>query len=168
GRSTGGPFRSISTALPGVQFCELMPKCATINDQFSLIRSMSTGPSEHFEGIDLLVRGELPRPPFPRPGLGSVIARALGNAEAKGRSFCFLDPCPEGNEFQKFKAGDWAGWLGSDYGPVRSGGEFKLKNVDLPEHLSAADHSDREALRSFLSRKFANERKVPSVQSYNS
>src|SRR6266576_1980193 len=37
GRPTGGPFRSIPTKLPGVHFGELMPKCASIADQLSVI-----------------------------------------------------------------------------------------------------------------------------------
>ena len=40
-----------------------------------------------------------------------------------------LDPCPEGNEFKGFKAGNWAGWLGAEYAPVRVGGEFKIPNA---------------------------------------
>ncbi|NIP95647.1 MAG: DUF1501 domain-containing protein, partial [Akkermansiaceae bacterium] len=30
GTPTSGPFRSIPTAIPGVHFSELMPKCASI------------------------------------------------------------------------------------------------------------------------------------------
>src|SRR2546421_7069295 len=67
GRPTSGPFRSISTNLPGVQVSELMPRCATIMDKLAVIRSMKTSQSEHFQGIDLLNRGEPPRVPFVRP-----------------------------------------------------------------------------------------------------
>src|SRR5437762_5882992 len=57
GRPSSGPFRAISTNVPGIQVSELMPKCASIMDRLAIVRSMSTKPSEHFQGIDLLTRG---------------------------------------------------------------------------------------------------------------
>lgn len=167
GKPTGGPFRAIQTNLPGIQISELMPKMAQKMDRVSVIRSMKTKPSEHFQGIDCLTRGEEPRPPFTRPILGSVIVEQLGNLESPVPQFVFLDPCPEGNEFKSFKAGDWSGWLGAQYSPVRAGGEFKIQNTQIPSGLNEVDHAEREALRQLLSRKFENERKVSPVGSYN-
>lgn len=167
GRPTGGPFSSIPTVTPGVHVSSLMPKCASILDKLTIVRSMSTDQNEHFQAIDLLTRGEPPRPPFTRPLLGSVLAKQFGQLDNPVPQFVLLDPCPEGNEFKSFKAANWAGWLGAEYGPVRYGGQFKIDNVQLPPELSDAEHADREALRSFLSRKFANDRKESSVSSYN-
>ena len=168
GRPTGGPFASIPTSIPGIQISELMPKTATIMDQLTLVRSMSTEPKEHFQAIDMLTRGEAPRPPFTRPLFGSVIAKQLGQLDSPIPQFVLLDPCPEGNEFKAFKAANWAGWLGAEYGPVRFGGKYRIENVDLPPGLAPADHSEREALRAFLSRKFVNDHQNSAVQSYNS
>jgi hypothetical protein len=167
GRLTGGPFGAISTKLPGVQFSELMPKCATINDKLAVIRSMKTSQGEHFQGIDLLNRGDAPRPPFERPALGSVLGQQLGQLDSPIPSFILLDPCPEGNEYKRFKAGNWAGWLGAEYAPVRVGGEYKIADVARPENLSQADHEDREALRRFFSKKYENERKSAAANSFN-
>jgi hypothetical protein len=144
-----------------------MPKCASILDKLTIVRSMKTDQNEHFQAIDLLTRGEPPRPPFTRPLLGSVLAQQFGQLDHPVPQFVLLDPCPEGNEFRSFKAGNWAGWLGAEYGPVRYGGQYKIENVALPEDLSELEHADREALRSFLSQKFANDRKEASVKSYN-
>lgn len=74
--------------------------------------------------------------------------------------FVLLDPCPEGNEFKSFKAGNWAGWLGAEYGPVRAGGAYAIPDILRPESISEVDHADREALRAFLSRKFENDQKA--------
>lgn len=167
GRATSGPFGSVSTSLPGVRFSELMPRCATIADKLSVVRSMKTKESEHFQAIDLLNRGDGPRPPFVRPTLGAVLGQALDQVDSALPSFVLLDPCPEGNEYKRFKAGNWAGWLGAEYGPVRVGGEYKLENVVPPEQLSELDHSDREALRQFLSKKFDNDRKSAAAASHN-
>lgn len=167
GRPTGGPFRAINTNVPGIQVSQLMSKCATIMDRLAIVRSMSTKPSEHFQGIDLLTRGGEARRPFVRPVLGSVLAQQLGQLDSAIPNFIFLDPCPEGNEFKAFKAGNWAGWLGAQYGPVRSGGEYGIPDVHRVADLSEADQGDREALRKFLAKKYENERKSAAAQSQN-
>jgi len=167
GRPTGGPFRSIPTRLPGVHFGELMPLCASIADRFSVVRSMKTSQSEHLQGIDLLNRGALPRPPFIRPTLGAVLAQQLGHLENPIPNFVLFDPCPEGNEFKEFKAGNWAGWLGAQYGPVRVGGEFKIQDVVRQADITAEDHEARNALRRFLTRKYENERRSAAASSQN-
>ena len=167
GRPTGGPFKSIPTRLPGVHFSELMPKCASIADKLAVIRSMKTNQKEHTQAISLMTRGANPRPPFTRPALGSVLAQQLGQLDSAIPNFILLDPCPEGNEFKAFKAGNWAGWLGAEYAPVRVGGEFKIPDVDRLASISDADHEEREALRSFYSRKFANETKSEAAAAYN-
>ncbi len=167
GTASSGPFGAISTSIPGVQVSQLMPKCAGIMDKLAVIRSMSTEPNEHFQGIDVLTRGDKPRPPFTRPILGSVIAEQLGQLDSPVPQFVLLDPCPEGNEFRAFKAGNWAGWLGAQYGPVRAGGEYSIPDIAKPESLSHADHEDREALRQFFSRKFENDRRSEAAGGYN-
>ncbi len=167
GTPTSGPFGAISTSIPGVQVSQLMPRCATIMDKLAVIRSMSTEPNEHFQGIDVLTRGDKPRPPFIRPILGSVIAQQLGQLDSPVPQFILLDPCPEGNEFKQFKAGNWAGWLGAEYGPVRAGGEFSIPDILKPESIAQADHEDRESLRRFLSRKFENDQRSEAASGYN-
>ncbi len=167
GTISGGPFGAIPTSIPGIQISQLMPRCATIMDKLAVVRSMSTEPNEHFQGIDVLTRGDKPRPPFTRPILGSVVAQQLGQLDSPVPQFVLLDPCPEGNEFKSFKAGNWAGWLGAEYGPVRSGGEYSIPDILRPESLSNVDHEDREALRKFLSRKFENDRRSEAAAGYN-
>lgn len=167
GSPMGGPFRAIDTKLPGVRVSELMPRCASIMDRLAVIRSMKTSQSEHLQGIELLNRGDGPRPPFIRPVLGSVLGQALRQLDSPIPPFVLLDPCPEGNEFKAFKAGNFAGWLGAEYGPVRVGGEFKIESIARPEALSDLDHEEREALRSFLSKKYENDRKSAAAGAYN-
>jgi Protein of unknown function (DUF1501) len=167
GTPTSGPFGAIPTNLPGVHISSLMPKCASMMDKLAVMRSMKTQPSEHFQGIDVLTRGDQPRQPFVRPILGSVVAEQLGQLDSPVPQFILLDPCPEGNEFKSFKAGNWAGWLGAEYGPVRAGGEYSIPNLKKLDSISDLDHADREALRSFLSRKYENDRRSQSAASLN-
>jgi len=167
GRISGGPFGAIPTRIPGVQFGELMPRVASIADQLAVVRSMKTNQSEHLQGIDLLNRGGAPRPPFVRPTLGSVLAQQLGQLDSPIPNFVLLDPAPHGNEFKEFKAGNWAGWLGAQYGPVRVGGEYRIEDVARQADLTADDHESRNALRRFLNRKFENERRSAAAASQN-
>ncbi len=167
GRPTGGPFRAISTKVPGVRISELMPNCAGILDKLSIVRSMATKPNEHFQGINLLNRGAEPRQPFVRPVLGSVLAQQLGHLDSAIPNFILLDPCPEGNEFKEFKAGNMAGWLGAQYGPVRAGGDYALPDVQRLADLTDADQSDRETLRRFFTKKYENDHASAAAGSQN-
>src|SRR5215211_2992391 len=167
GTPYGGPFKSIPTKVPGVHISELMPKCASILDKLAILRSMKTKQEEHFQAIDLLTRGNATRPPFVRPALGSVLAQQLGQLNNPIPNFVLLDPCPEGNEFKEFKAGNWAGWLGAEYGPVRAGGEYKLEDVKRLADTTTQDFEQRESLRRFLTRKYENDRSSSAAASQN-
>lgn len=167
GRVTGGPFGSVPTALPGIHFSSLMSKTAKIADKLAIVRNMKTNQSEHFQGISLLNRGADPRPPFTRPTLGSVLAQQLGHLDNPIPNFILLDPCPEGNEFRRFKAGNWAGWLGAEYAPVRLGGEYQIENAERVADMTADDQESREALRKFFTKKFENETSSAAAKSQN-
>src|SRR6201746_972001 len=147
GRPTGGPFGSISTKIPGTHFSSLMPNCASIADKLNIVRSMKTTQPEHLQAINLLQRGNPDRAGFTRPTLGSAVSQAMGQLDSAIPNFVFLDPIPGGNEFESFKAGNWAGWLGAEHAPVRLGGDYsQLLNapaVTIPQH----DLEPREALR---------------------
>src|SRR5262245_40364717 len=124
GRPSGGPFASMPTKIPGIHFSSLMPKCANIADKLNIVRSMKTAQSEHLQAITLLQQGNPERAGFTRPTLGSAISQAMGQLDAAIPNFVFLDPIPGGNEFESFKAGNWAGWLGAEHSPVRAGGDY--------------------------------------------
>src|SRR5262245_10423156 len=57
GASTGGPFRSIQTAVPGIQISELMPKMAARIKHTAIIRSLNTRNGDHGSGAKLMMRG---------------------------------------------------------------------------------------------------------------
>jgi len=167
GRPSGGPFGSIPTKIPGVHFSSLMPQCAKIADKLNIVRSMKTVQSEHLQAITLLQQGNPARAGFTRPTLGSAISQAVGQLDSPLPNFIFIDPIPGGNEFETFKAGNWAGWLGAEHAPVRLGGEYtQFLNAGaeaIPEH----DKETRESFRRFLTRKFERDRKSHIARSEN-
>jgi hypothetical protein len=167
GRPSGGPFGSIPTTLPGIHFSSLMPKCASIAHRLNIIRNMKTAQPEHFQAISLLQRGNPERPGFTRPTLGSVISQSLGRLDATIPNFVLLDPIPGGNEFESFKAGNWAGWLGSEHSPVRLGGDYSKLLREGGDSLPADDRESRETLRKFLAARFEQTRSSTVARSQN-
>src|SRR5271157_1768997 len=59
GASTGGPFRAISTNVPGVQISELMPKMAKRMDRTTIIRSLNTKNGDHGGAARMMMRGRM-------------------------------------------------------------------------------------------------------------
>ena len=167
GRPSGGPFGSIPTRVPGVHFSSLMPKCASIADKLNVVRSMKTTQTEHLQAINLLQRGSPDRAGFTRPTLGSSLSQAMGQLDSPLPNFIFLDPIPGGNEFESFKAGNWAGWLGAEHAPVRLGGEYTQFLNNAAETIPVQDRESREALRKFLTSKYERDRKSGVARSQN-
>ena len=167
GRPTGGPFGSIPTKIPGIHYSSLMPNCARIADKLNVVRSMKTTQPEHLQAINLLQRGNPDRAGFTRPTLGSALSQAVGQLDSPIPNFILLDPIPGGNEFESFKAGNWAGWLGAEYAPVRLGGDYsqllKAAADTIPQH----DLESRETLRRFLTTKFEREHNSTVARSEN-
>jgi len=167
GRPSGGPFGSIPTRIPGIHFSSLMPKCAGIADKLNIVRSMKTTQSEHLQAINLLQRGNPDRAGFTRPTLGSSISHAIGQLDSPIPNFVFLDPIPGGNEFETFKAGNWAGWLGAEHAPVRLGGEYTQLLNSAEESIPQQDREARETLRKFLTAKYERDRNSGIARSQN-
>jgi hypothetical protein len=121
-------FAPIDTRLPGVQFTELLPRLATVNDKFTTIRSMSYTPNGLFNHTAAIYQmmtgyttdkvspsGQL-EPPSPKdfPNFGSNIIR-LKPAKEPMLPFVMLPrPLQESNVVGK---GGTAGFLGKAFDP---------------------------------------------------
>lgn len=121
-------FGNISTKIPGIQFTENLPRLSTINDRFTMIRSMSYTPNGLFNHTAAIYQmmtgyttdkvspsGQL-EPPTPKdfPNFGSNIVR-LRPADEPMLPFVTLPrPLQESNVVGK---GGYAGFLGKAYDP---------------------------------------------------
>lgn len=56
-REFRGEFDAIPTALPGVQFCEVLPRLAQLADRFSVVRSIHQPSSGHVDGSHNFLTG---------------------------------------------------------------------------------------------------------------
>lgn len=153
GRPTGGPFRPISTNLPGVEICELMPKMAQQMDKLAVIRSMHTSQIDHPQGIHLMHTAYAEAANVRFPELGAVVAKYLGreNSDLPG----FVKIASNGNS--------GSGFLGPRYQP------FSLNHDgQLPPFSKSGMNTEAEArrneLRSFLEDEFAENRSAEPIQ----
>jgi hypothetical protein len=121
-------FKPIPTKIPGVQFTEILPKLAKINDRFTMIRSMSYTPNGLFNHTAAIYQmmtgyttdkvspsGQL-EPPSPKdyPNFGSQLVR-LKPVTVPMLPFVMLPrPLQESNVVGK---GGTAGFLGRAYDP---------------------------------------------------
>ena len=86
-----GEFRPISTSMPGVAICELMPQMATLVHRVALIRSLvgSAGAHDAFQCQSGFPANDL-KPIGGRPALGCVVHKLTGSPSDQVPSFVDL------------------------------------------------------------------------------
>jgi hypothetical protein len=155
GRSTGGPFRPISTNVPGIQICEYLPRLARMTDKLGIIRSMRTHSPDHPDGIYHMHTCYRQAERVPHPELGAMIARYAGNPDADLPNFVRVGPC--GN------AG--AGFLGPRYEPfsVDRGGRLPYFTAPL---VQPPAQQRRGELLDFMESEFARDHRATPFESH--
>ena len=121
-------FKTIATKMPGMQFTEILPKLAQVNDKFTMIRSMSYTPNGLFNHTAAIYQmmtgyttdkvspsGQL-EPPSPKdfPNFGSNIVRLKPPTEPMLPFVMLPRPLQESNVVGK---GGTAGFLGKAFDP---------------------------------------------------
>ena len=140
-----GPFKPVSTSVPGIQICEHMPLQAAMMDRFAIIRSMDASASNHtpitFQAANPKAqRTEIGRQGGGYPSMGSVAAKFRGSNQPG---------MPPSVALAKSLVADvyGAGDLGQQYTPLdgmKVDGKFSLpKGVEVPR-LQDRDQLRRE------------------------
>ena len=121
-------FKNIPTKLPGVNYTEVLPRLAQVNDKFTMIRSMSYTPNGLFNHTAAIYQmmtgyttdkvspsGQL-EPPSPKdfPNFGSNIVRLRPPSEPMLPFVMLPRPLQESNVVGK---GGTAGFLGKAFDP---------------------------------------------------
>ena len=137
-------FKPIPTKIPGVNFTELLPKLAKVNDKMSMIRSMSYTPNGLFNHTAAIYQmmtgyttdkvspsGQL-EPPSPKdfPNFGSNIVRLRPTTEPMLPFVMLPRPLQESNVVGK---GGTAGFLGKSFDPYYlypDGGDMDMNKMD--------------------------------------
>ena len=137
-----GPFGVISTALPGVQVCEYLPRYATLLDRLTLIRSVDCRHSNHEPNM-VMQTGSLDAAPRVNrdgdkfPALASIIAK---HRHDQSRD---LPPYVALNMKSRSHLA-WGGYLGKSYDPFVANDVGKL--FELPGGLTTERLYSRKAL----------------------
>jgi len=152
GRATGGPFRAISTSVPGVQIGELMPRVAKRMHKLSVVRSLSTGISEHFQAADLISTGRPKESALDYPELGVTLAKELSRGAQQLPDYISIFRTSEGRRRAE------PGFLGAAQLPIHLEKSIRPENIDRPKELSPERFAARAELRRELSRGFLSGR----------
>lgn len=73
-REIRGPYQPVSTATPGFQICELMPKLSQISDKYAVIRSMTHQMAQHDKANSMLLAGRR-NPASDDPSFGAMVTK---------------------------------------------------------------------------------------------
>ncbi len=113
-----GPFKPISTSVPGIQICEHFPRMAAMADRYAIVRSVyhKTSPI-HETGHQLMQTGHLLRGGREHPHIGAVLSHLRGPKEPGTPPFVVL-PGPMGNTGVSVSHGQGAGHLGAKHEPL--------------------------------------------------
>lgn len=152
GRETGGPFRAIQTSVPGHSVCELMPKLAQRVGRLAVVRSLSTGQSEHGQAADLISTGWPKEPSLDHPEIGVILAKELALRDSELPDYVSLFTTSEGRRRPN------TGFLGGRHAPVLLEESIRPKNATLPDGMTAEQHERREQLRRLVGGEFAKNR----------
>ena len=139
-----GPFQPISTNVPGIQFCELLPRTAGISDRLAVIRSMATDDNIHSSSGAWVLTGYKYRGGNARtisdtdwPYFGSVVKMQRPADRLPALSTVWLPDVCRLNE-NVTPAGQTAGFMGSQWNPELFVGDPSGRQYEI-ESLKATD-----------------------------
>ncbi len=147
-----GPYQPISTATPGFQLCELMPRLARMSERYAVIRSMTHGMSQHDQANSMLLAGR-DKPAADDRSFGSMVAK-LRPSSARIPAHVWL---------QKFGGGAappdhtylTGGRLGMAYAPMLIGerhddnpasADFRVQAFERPKDMTVQRLLERKGL----------------------
>jgi uncharacterized protein (DUF1501 family) len=151
-----GPYQPISTRVPGLQICELLPRQAQIAERFTIVRSMAHTGGGHPSGSLQLLTGDpavqdKPKPDFPDFLTVANFLRAEPNRKIPNYVAV--------NGIQGYDGFQIAGpaYLGTAYEPFRvlgdpSSPQFAIPNIGLATPGEAERLGERIELRKSLDR----------------
>ena len=132
-REYRGPWKPVSSSLPGLDVCELLPEHAKVMQHCTVIRSLSHGNGDHWAAAHWMLTGRLGatgRDRKPRqPSMGAVASHLLGPVRRGALPTVNMNDGGFG-----YHGG---AWMGVDYNPFRYG-EFNYGNE--AGRLPTGDH----------------------------
>jgi hypothetical protein len=176
GRPTGGSFKAIDTAVPGIRIAEHLPGIARHMKHLAIVRSMQTKEGDHGRAAYLLRTGNLPQEPIQYPTLGALLSKELGEPSSALPNFIGI-----GSRRGLSDGGYGAGFLGPEFAPLLVGStdndpytrelsEKALAVPDLkpPASVSAEQSRVRSGLLREMNAEFGSGREGAAARSLRS
>jgi hypothetical protein len=141
-----GTLGTVATTLPGVHFCEVMPRLAAQTPHLAVLRSFSHDSNDHFLSQAFALSGR--KVPMSRitaePNIGSVVAHLHGPRGGLPGYIAVPGTTRPGPPPTNLFTG---GWLGRQYDPFSTGG--RPRNEDFTARVPEAPEEEfnQQALR---------------------
>src|SRR5262245_22916903 len=173
-----GPFKPIATNVPGIRFCELLPRTARYADKLAVVRSLSTRDDNHDVSGYWLLTGYPYGPGSARqikpgdwPYFGSIVKMLKPSERLPAYTSVWLPDVMRLND-NVTPAGQTAGFLGKRWEPQRlvcdpSAADFRVEGLALPQEIPPLRLSERQNLRAQLERHFDAVERGPALQDYD-
>jgi hypothetical protein len=128
GEDVRGPFGTIATDVPGVQFCELVPQMSKWLNRSTLVRSGTHPHNDHSAGLLYTMTGKkamklesaVPVLPTQAPSMNAVVQYLARNERRELPAGVWM-PCYPGWGQASIRPGPYAGFLGHRYDPLITG-----------------------------------------------
>lgn len=170
-----GQFLPISTNVPGMEVCELLPLHAKCADKYTLIRSIAHTFNDHGGGSKRVMKGRIPATPTETvndaPSVTSIVAKMREKIDIG------LPNCIAGTDGVRDKVDTYAmgaAYLGPKYVPFIVGGDpskakFEVKNLILHPDLANRLDDRMHLLQGFdrLRRDIDSSNVFSSMDSFN-
>ncbi len=172
-----GPFKPISTTVPGVQFCELLPRTARIAHKLAVVRSMATDDNNHDSSGYWVQTGYKYQGPNSRtiqptdwPYFGSIVKQLKPSDVLPPLSSVWIPDIMRLNE-SVTPAGQTAGILGRQWDPDvfvgdPSAANYKVEGLRLSD-IPPLRLQQRESLLRQVERHFSQAERSESVRIYD-
>jgi hypothetical protein len=141
-----GAFGATQTRVPGIEICDMLPRCAQVMDKWSIIRSLHHKNAGHSAGDQILFTGHPPGPDPTvniHPSCGSIVSEQLGHLTPELPPYVMIPRQVPGTD---------SAYLGVAHKPFETLSDpathqpFQLRNFSLVEGISDRRFGDRKAL----------------------
>jgi len=167
-----GELKPIKTAVPGLHFCEVIPKLAKVADKFTTIRSICHKDPNHGGGNHYMMTGA----PTPVPvGCGAFVTfhPSYGSVVSWNRGI--RNGLPAYISAPQMSRSGGPNFLGAQHAPFIIQGspnskDFRVRDVVLPPEISSGRAQTRQQLRQSLDRlaRFADKAAEDPAVSFDS
>jgi hypothetical protein len=160
-----GPFKPIATNVPGIRYCELLPRTARHADKLAVIRSLSTRDDNHDVSGYWLMTGYSYGPgsarqikPTDWPYFGSLVKMLKPSEKLPALTSVWIPDLMRLND-NVTPAGQTAGFLGKQWEPERFVGDpalpgYQIEGLQLSRNLTRVRIDRRRDLVSQLDQAF--------------